>query len=289
MFAVFLTLAISALDYGDKGANWEKVEKDEFLDIGGVTVGNHLCYFSHTKAFTGMPACGATVGTDGEVTEHSDKASIIDGTVQCTSGSVRVCANMTEFTNGCTGPELSAVVGHEILLKVTNLKQGFLNVVECSGAGAVALASVSLEFKPHSGMAFYFCWIFVVLTVLLALLIVAAYFHARGRFEMAGGVHNWCVEHKWIVLAGLVASAVIAAVLASSATDDEDVEIGIMALSGVAIVLSVVLTMQIHGDNATAGVQDLGEDDAFMPRVSRVSRVPRQTANRQMRVLQTRV
>lgn len=287
MFALLFTLALSVPDYGDQGANWDNVEKDESLDIGGVTAGNFLCYFSHTKAFTGMPPCGPP----GVVTEHSDKASIIDGSVQCTPKSLPPCVNMTNHPAGCTDNELAATVpGHEILLKVTNLKQRFLNVQECiADHDPKALASVSLEFKPHSGMAFYFCWIFVVLTVLLALLIVAAYFHARGRIEMAEGVLNWCVEHKWIVLAGLVASAVIAAVLASSATDDEDVEIGIMALSGVAIVLSVVLTTQIHGDNATAGVQDLGEDDAFMPRVSRVSRVPRQTANRQMRILQTRV
>lgn len=283
MFAVFLTLAVSALDYGDQGANWEKVEKDEFLDIGGLTAGtNWICYFSHTKEFTAMPPCGLAgtgptgTGLAGTASEHSDSASIIDGALQCTAaaGSHNVSGTTT---------------ANEILLKVTNLKQRFLNVQECSGEHDPENTGVSLEFKPHGGMAFYFCWIFVVLTVLFALLIVAAYFHARGRIEMAESVLNWCVEQKWIVLAGLVASAVIAAVLASSGTDDEDVEIGIMALSGVAIVLSVVLTMQIHGDNATAGVQDLGEDDAFMPRVSRVSRVPRQTANRQMRVLQTRV
>jgi len=292
MFAVFLTLALSVPDYGDQGANWEKVEKDEFLDIKGVAVDNYVCYFSHTKAFTGMPACNIAVGTAGTETEHSDKASIIDGTVQCTSKSVRACAIMTDYPNGCTtaenGDATLSANGHEILLKVTNLKQRFLNVQECQADHTPVGTGVSLEFETHSTMAVYFLWIFVVLTALLTLLIIAAYFHSKGKFNMAENVLIWCAEHRWIVLAILVASAVIAAVLSPSGIDDDDnnAEVVIIVMSGLAIVLSVFLTMRMGGDDAGFSIGSAGTtgttDEKAMLRAPSVS-------GRPMRVLQTRV
>jgi len=282
MFAVFLTLALSVPDYGDKGANWENVEKDESLDIGGVTAGNHICYFSHTKAFTGMPACGDAVGDPGDEIEHSDKSSIIDGTVQCTSASVPPTAAARR--------RLSSIgIGHEILLKVTNLKQRFLNVQECKDDHTPEGPGVSLKFETHSTMAVYFLWIFVVLTALLTLLIIAAYFHSKGKFNVAGNVLSWCAEHRWIVLAILVASAVIAAVLSPSGIDDDDnnAEVVLIVMSGLVIVLSVFLTMRMGGDDAgfsfgSAGTAGSTGEKAGMLRAPSVS-------GRPMRVLQTRV
>ena len=282
MFAVFLTLAVSVLDYGDQVANWEKVEKDEFLDIGGAVTDNYICYFSHTKEFTAMPPCD----TEGTVKDHSDAASIIDGKVQCTPASVRVCANII---TGCTAPENAATIGHEILLKVENLKQRFLNVQECQADHTPVGTGVSLEFETHSTMAVYFLWIFVVLTALLTLLIIAAYFHSKGKFNMAENVLIWCAEHRWIVLAILVASAVIAAVLSPSGIDDDDnnAEVVIIVMSGLAIVLSVFLTMRMGGDDAgfsigSAGTAGSTGEKAGMLRAPSVS-------GRPMRVLQTRV
>ena len=273
MFAVFLTLAVSALDYGDQVANWEKVEKDEKLDIKGALADNYICYFSHTKEFTAMPPCLDI----GAVTEHSDAASIIDGKVQCTPVAVVVDASV------------SVTIAHKILLKVTNLKQRFLNVQECDGDHTPFGDGVSLEFETHSTMAVYFLWIFVVLTALLTLLIIAAYFHSKGKFNMAENVLIWCAEHRWIVLAILVASAVIAAVLSPSGIDDDDnnAEVVIIVMSGLAIVLSVFLTMRMGGDDAGFSIGSVGTagstgEKAAMLRAPSVS-------GRPMRVLQTRV
>jgi hypothetical protein len=281
MFAVFLTLALSVPDYGDQGANWEKVEKDEFLDIKGVAHNNWICYLSHTKEFTAMPRCGLA----GTASEHSDSASIIDGAVQCTAA-----PGICTAAQGCTAAQETAQHPHEILLKVTNLKQRFLNVQECSAADAyVGTGGVSLEFETHSTMAVYFLWIFVVLTALLTLLIIAAYFHSKGKFNMAENVLIWCAEHRWIVLAILVASAVIAAVLSPSGIDDDDnnAEVVIIVMSGLAIVLSVFLTMRMGGDDAgfsigSAGTAGSTGEKAGMLRAPSVS-------GRPMRVLQTRV
>ena len=274
MFAVFLTLALSVPDYGDQVANWEKVEKDEFLDIKGVAHDNWICYFSHTKAFTAMPPCHLA----GAASEHSDSASIIDGSVQCTP-------KAGNHEHPVSGEDTDS----KIFLKVTNLKQRFLNVQECKDEHDPEGPGVSLEFETHSTMAVYFLWIFVVLTALLTLLIIAAYFHSKGKFNMAENVLIWCAEHRWIVLAILVASAVIAAVLSPSGIDDDDnnAEVVIIVMSGLAIVLSVFLTMRMGGDDAGFSIGSVGTagstgEKAAMLRAPSVS-------GRPMRVLQTRV